>query len=760
MTIKSKLFLVGAITVGLMLVIGVAGVWGLHNVNNNLEIMNSFVEGDDILNQDVIQPLLQLNLASARYKMDPSAENYNKIESAKNIYKTGIAKWKDVVAGNSDLQNLVDAVSSYENFVNSELGALKTAVDIKIETHNKFDATVTEGLQMLDGVMVNIVDPAKDYYSKRRDVVNMNKWNNIDEVMNESVIANALKLQTAFHDYSAHPQTVTIDHYTTQFEETQKGVDEWIASFNGDSQMKKAGEDARGYIEKINNLFAELESAANKVSEINEDLTSKQKELISTINSTMESVVDPAVAATQENVKDSTNMANILIVGAIIAAILILSFLVMGLVHELSGKIGIAAQYLELVAEGDVKSRDKVSSKLVEIDTLFKSLEKMRNGIRGRSETLQAIADGDLTQQVEPMGITDMLGNALRDMNSKLVSVVGQTIVSAEQINIGTTQVADASGALSQGATEQASSIEQISSSMTELGSQTRQNAENASQANTLSITTRDSAENGSSQMRQMVEAMDRIGDSSKEIGKIIKVIDDIAFQTNLLALNAAVEAARAGKYGKGFAVVAEEVRTLAARSAKAAKETSELIECSVIAVDEGVSISQNTACALEEIVESARKTADLVGEIAAASSEQAQGISQINIGLDQIDKVTQQNTASAEETASAAEELSGQSMELKRMMEWFRLDKTLLDSGDSVNHNYSYKKPSSKKAVKSFNLRSAVTRAPLSSFSKSNDIALPPPLPDNVDDGEWGSGVMEQNPEDIISLDDDFGRY
>jgi methyl-accepting chemotaxis protein len=251
-----------------------------------------------------------------------------------------------------------------------------------------------------------------------------------------------------------------------------------------------------------------------------------------------------------------------------------------------------------------------------------------------------------------------------------------------EQVATGARQVSDSSQSLSQGATESASSLEQISSSMQEITSQTRQNAENAGHANQMAIQTRTSAEAGSKEMAQMVNAMNEINESAGNISKIIKSIDDIAFQTNLLALNAAVEAARAGKHGKGFTVVAEEVRNLAQKSAEAAKETAEMIESSIKKTEVGTRIALETSKALEEIVVNITKMSDVVGEIASASKEQEQGISQINQGLSQVDQVTQQVTANAEESASASEELSSQASQLRGMLDKFQLRKQQATGG------------------------------------------------------------------------------
>jgi len=312
---------------------------------------------------------------------------------------------------------------------------------------------------------------------------------------------------------------------------------------------------------------------------------------------------------------------------------------------------------------------------------------KIKNATNGMITTLTAyieeidfvlsqMSEGNLNVDVtqEYVGDFQQIKKSLVNIVDSFNMTFGEINTAADQVSDGSQEVSKSAQALSQGATEQAGSIQEITAAMTELGEKTKDNAESAGRARDLSLSAKSDAEVGNGHMQHMIEAMGNINESSTNISKIISVIDEIAFQTNILALNAAVEAARAGEHGKGFAVVAEEVRNLAARSANAAKETTVLIESSIEQVNEGTTIANNTADALNMIVEGVSNAADLVSTIADASNEQAASITQINQGIDEVSMVTQTNSATAEESAAASEEMSSQAMMLKDMVDRFEL--------------------------------------------------------------------------------------
>jgi methyl-accepting chemotaxis protein len=290
-----------------------------------------------------------------------------------------------------------------------------------------------------------------------------------------------------------------------------------------------------------------------------------------------------------------------------------------------------------------------------------------------------AVAAGDLTMDIEATAKdeTGQLLKALKSMNESLHKIVSEVRAGTDTINTASGEIASGNLDLSSRTEQQAGSLEETASAMEELTSTVKQNADNARQANTLAESASSVAIQGGSVVSQVVETMGDINDSSKKIVDIISVIDGIAFQTNILALNAAVEAARAGEQGRGFAVVASEVRSLAQRSAAAAKEIKTLIDASVEKVDNGTRLVEQAGTTMNEVVASVKRVTDVVAEISAASHEQSEGIEQINLAITQMDEVTQQNAALVEEAAAAAQSLQEQSNRLSDIVTVFRLSAT-----------------------------------------------------------------------------------
>ena len=302
----------------------------------------------------------------------------------------------------------------------------------------------------------------------------------------------------------------------------------------------------------------------------------------------------------------------------------------------------------------------------------------------------------------------------------------------AEQIASAASQVSSTSQSLAEGSSEQAASIEETSASLEEISSMTKQNADNASQANLLMDEAEKDVNKANVSMRELIKAIGEISQSSDETKKIVKTIDEVAFQTNLLALNAAVEAARAGEAGAGFAVVADEVRNLALRSAEAAKNTAGLVEDTVKKAEHGSELVSVTAEAFEKVAHSAGKVGELVGEIAAASGEQSKGIEEINTTVTEMEKVTQGNAANAEEIAAASEELHAQT---EQMNEIVRTLEEVVGSGGNSKET-SRKEASRTLTVETVNTASAPEGRP---HSGNRRIAAP----------------QKRTAEEIIPLDD-----
>ena len=367
-----------------------------------------------------------------------------------------------------------------------------------------------------------------------------------------------------------------------------------------------------------------------------------------------------------------------------------------------------------------------------ELGAITDALNEMTANMGEQAGAAQRVADGDLTVVVTPRSDKDELNIALRQLVDDNNTALSEMRNSAEQVSESSEQVAAASQTLAQGSTEQASAITQITASIEDIAQRTRINASDANSAKELVSNAREDADLGNQRMNDMIVAMKDINDSSENISKIIKVIDDIAFQTNILALNAAVEAARAGSNGRGFAVVADEVRNLAQKSAQAASETAELIENSIVKVNKGSKLAQETATSLKEIVNAIEKVAEITGSIAEASNEQAVAVNQINTAIGQVSIVIQNNSSTSEECAAASEILSMQAMKLREMIGHYNL-------GDD--------RAKKRKARAAKRRMEEEKKAPV----KEQDEDAPIALIDTKKDKEE---------ELVISLDDNFGKY
>lgn len=458
----------------------------------------------------------------------------------------------------------------------------------------------------------------------------------------------------------------TMDNLTPEIQDQYRlvrdKIDSWYASSDEDINLVKEGKTE----EAINELVTNSKFVADEV-----------EDNLRVLIEMMETTSDEKDLELNTQLMALTVLQVVVMVVAILITIGYCALLIKAITLPMA-KLSEAAKKMTM---GDID----VDCKKVYNDDLGELLDEfaqMSEAIRVQTDITEAISKGDLTMEANPRSDRDVLGKAIVRLLSENNMTLSNVKQASAQITVGSEQVANASQALAQGSTEQASAIEQVTASMDEVTQRTKANATQAGEANVLVQNIKGMATSGNDQMKSMIQAMDDINASSETISKIIKTIDDIAFQTNILALNAAVEAARAGVHGKGFAVVAEEVRNLAAKSASAASETAEMIDDTIHKVGNGTKIAQDTAKSLDEIVTSIDEIVGLISNITISSNDQATAISQIDQAISQVSTVVQTNAATSQECAAASEELSNQAVTLKNLMSRYQLASDRMGGG------------------------------------------------------------------------------
>ena len=743
--------------------LGVVGVTGWYAITQVLTMMAEVEKASDLSQQGL---LMQQKIKDALIAMNKEAltkeEKYaNEVKNIVADIKTTFAGLDDKMQRQESKDAFIETMNKVSEFGDSEIKYWNNAVKQKELTQKRLhDASATvDSVEKLASQIMEVTQGNPKYAITRPndngaeqvfyDAVRVKLVNDIG-----SVSGCVLQIRIACYQYDTAAteakKTEARETIKQGYEDINKRLADIAPSIQTDAgqalldtlrENRDAWEKTVQETMTLTDALAGIEANSEKITD---EMVTQIKTMLGMFNSRAEE-------ANKEAKGTGSRMKGVLTVACGLAVVFGL-FISYVLTVNITRGIGRASGAMKMVADegfvafevsqGDMSRGD-------EVGTLAHAFDGMLRQFQNVERMATELAEGNYNIETKVRSDKDTMNINLNKMLDQVNQALGEIDESVKQVATGSGEVSSAAQSLSNGAQESAASLEEITASMSEISSQTKSNAEGAAQARNLAQKASKAAGEGQEAMKDMTTAMERITQNSNEIQRVIKVIDDIAFQTNLLALNAAVEAARAGQHGKGFAVVAEEVRNLASRSAKAARETSDLIAKSGQEIEKGGEVATHTAEVLNTIVDQIKQTTELVAGIAVASNEQAHGVEQITVGLQQIDAVTQQNTAAAEQSASAANEMSSMAANLQRLVARFRL------RGQSGNRTAtaSYTPPKPAPMVKmpvGPKVGSAIPKP------AQQRVADDPSMP--VSDNNWGGGGSADIHIDLDSKD--FGKY
>ncbi len=672
MSIKAKLMSGYLIVITLLAVIGVLGWFGISSTAHHVEDISYQLS----IAKDVNRALVDAGDAQAhalRLIIYKDEEYMDQMQKEVKAVKENADKSADKMQSEENKANASKINHSIEEYNQAAISWWKIE-EAKQAAGSKRAAAAGDVLDLVKEIIdieVNLAEEKASSNNGQMAVVYLHRVMLLQELRNATnrFLVSAQKYQIAV---TPAEQDTRAKIWMKEIQD----VDDLLIEAENEMKLPVIKEKIAEAQTAINNYRGEVMAFRKRNLEQRAEQKKQKETALASMNACRKvrdgvyAFVDKKEAASKKSAKI---VIWIIVLGAVISVVIaVATALIIG--KSIIGPIMNFVNFTGILKEGDLETVLEEGSD--ELGQMAVALNGLVVAMRSRAELAEEIANGNLQVDVDIISEKDILGKSFEKMVLNLNEIIGKVADTTRQVSNGAAQMNDASLSLSEGAVNSASSLEEITSSMTEMENKTKMNAENANESTKLAGLASRVAGDGKEKMALLSSAMLKINTNSEQTQNIIKTINDIAFQTNLLALNAAVEAARAGSHGKGFAVVAEEVRNLAARSAKAAQETADLIEKSGQEITEGVHLSEQTAHALDDITENITKTNELVSHISEASTNQSDGISEINLGLTQVDSVTQQNSANAEETASASTEMASMAETLINLVSRFKLKK------------------------------------------------------------------------------------